>query len=745
MNQFLPGRRGWGFTLGLCAASVLLSLSSVHAAELADIMPPETVLYLEWSGADDVRQAHADTAMGKLLAEPEMQRFATELRRGIDRLMIPGKGGAELQQIAMGLQIGRPILQHLWHHRLALSLVGAESTDLGPSFTAVLAIELGDDGNGLVTAIQGLVNMVTMQTPKQTETVEAYTFQRIDLPFLPPIRYGKVDDVFLVTLGADVHLKVLSIKQGTAPSLATNAGFKAARNKLGTRADNTALTLHLDLEYAREQAKPFLLGHTGSEEFPPPLGAILEELGVNRITTLTYVSQFAQGGFRNATFIAASGEAKGVLTLLDAKPLTDEDLYAIPADAPFFSVGNLELARAYDKVVRIAGVFAPERVTQFHELFEQYTELKLREDVIARFDDGWALFDSPSRGGLWFTGFTLVIEATDAEAFMNMLARIVELVRQEVGEEKLLLKTWKTETHTVHYASIPIGPVPVAPAWGAHGNRVVVALYPQMVAQTLEQMASPDVAKRCILANRDFAAGRQRLPAELWSVSYVDTKAGAEDLYKLFLPAATAGFSAATAYGVPLDVTTIPTQDVMTRHLFGDVRGAARDEDGILMVSHGPLPLPIPSLGSGGGGVATSAVLVSILLPSLSRARELSKRLVSASNLSAIGQACQLHGFEHQEKFPPDLQTLVGEGHLLPKQLVSPLDPSEADCSYVYIAGQTMKSAPNNVLAYEPDYDGMGGNVLFVDGHTEWVRPPRHQQVIEETHKRIQQKQEQSK
>ena len=41
--------------------------------------------------------------------------------------------------------------------------------------------------------------------------------------------------------------------------------------------------------------------------------------------------------------------------------------------------------------------------------------------------------------------------------------------------------------------------------------------------------------------------------------------------------------------------------------------------------------------------VAIIALLISILLPSLSRARELSKRLVCASNLSGMGKACKIY------------------------------------------------------------------------------------------------------
>jgi prepilin-type processing-associated H-X9-DG protein len=217
----------------------------------------------------------------------------------------------------------------------------------------------------------------------------------------------------------------------------------------------------------------------------------------------------------------------------------------------------------------------------------------------------------------------------------------------------------------------------------------------------------------------------------------VDTRQGVSDLYTFALPAVTAGATYAASQGVPLDPAAFPTRQTVVRHLFGDVGGVSRCDEGILYMSHGPLPMSIPATFSGQQSVATTALMASILLPSLSRARELSKRTVSASNLRGIGVTCLIYANDHEDQFPPDLQTLVRSGDLEPRILISPRDPSPDECSYEYIAGQTSGSAARNVLAYEPDYDGEGGNILFADGRVEWVKPPEYQRVIDETRKRL--------
>jgi len=50
--------------------------------------------------------------------------------------------------------------------------------------------------------------------------------------------------------------------------------------------------------------------------------------------------------------------------------------------------------------------------------------------------------------------------------------------------------------------------------------------------------------------------------------------------------------------------------------------------------------------------IAIIALLISILLPSLSRARELSKRLVCGSNTKGIGTSCKIYANDNNERWP---------------------------------------------------------------------------------------------
>jgi prepilin-type processing-associated H-X9-DG protein len=126
-------------------------------------------------------------------------------------------------------------------------------------------------------------------------------------------------------------------------------------------------------------------------------------------------------------------------------------------------------------------------------------------------------------------------------------------------------------------------------------------------------------------------------------------------------------------------------------------------------------------------------------MPALARVRQQAFRMTSGTNLSVIGKACLLYANDHDDKMPPDLQTLAQEADLAPKTLESKRKPEDfAGPSYVYIPGQTMAMNERNVLAYEdPAYCTEGVNVLFLDSHVEFMKPDKFRQALKATYERL--------
>lgn len=91
------------------------------------------------------------------------------------------------------------------------------------------------------------------------------------------------------------------------------------------------------------------------------------------------------------------------------------------------------------------------------------------------------------------------------------------------------------------------------------------------------------------------------------------------------------------------------------------------------------------------------------------------------NNLKQIGLALRLYAQDYNGKFPRELKELC-PNYILRATLWCPGD-NKISKSYVYVKGLTSKDR-HSILAYDtsPDHhDGEGRNVLFVDGHVEWM------------------------
>ena len=125
-----------------------------------------------------------------------------------------------------------------------------------------------------------------------------------------------------------------------------------------------------------------------------------------------------------------------------------------------------------------------------------------------------------------------------------------------------------------------------------------------------------------------------------------------------------------------------------------------------------------------------------VLLPSLNQPRVNTNRLKCASHLRQIGQGVQMFANENSGRFPDDLTTLFVTQDLTSEVFVCPHanSPQGAQLSYIYAGkGMSIRTPPNAVLAYEPPANhGDGMNVLFVDGHTEWLNVAQGRKLLSE-------------
>ena len=150
-------------------------------------------------------------------------------------------------------------------------------------------------------------------------------------------------------------------------------------------------------------------------------------------------------------------------------------------------------------------------------------------------------------------------------------------------------------------------------------------------------------------------------------------------------------------------------------------------------------------------GLLMVPMYVAIAIPSFSRAREQAMRIKCSANMRQIGQALILYANSNGSHYPDKLEVLVladttlqSNVFICPDDKKTPPDGSSAQTmaagiasgqhtSYIYVGnGLTLSEPSDSILLYEriTNHDNEGMNVLYADGHVDWVPKSQAQQII---------------
>ena len=151
--------------------------------------------------------------------------------------------------------------------------------------------------------------------------------------------------------------------------------------------------------------------------------------------------------------------------------------------------------------------------------------------------------------------------------------------------------------------------------------------------------------------------------------------------------------------------------------VFGGVAVATADAGELMTRQYSALGLSLSSLSGGGAGIVAA-----MALPALNQAREKARRINCMNNLKQIGLACHMYADKHDGRFPAKLEDLTDGFLPSSKVFQCPSAIGGQEISYVYMSGRIVSDS-DKILAYDADgnHRGQGRNVLFVDGHVQWM------------------------
>jgi hypothetical protein len=472
----------------------------------------------------------------------------------------------------------------------------------------------------------------------------------------------------------------------------------------------------------------------------------LSELGLDNVTGVAEKTSIEDKQFVTRTLVRTKGTPTGLLGVI-AQPAVDQGMIkTIPQDAMAAMAVRLDLAAGYDKtkasLIRIGGNDAKQAFDQL-EQGAQRMGLSVKT-LLEGLGDQWVVYNATSRGGFALTGWTLVTNVRDRQKLDKSVGVLRQMLSQLAGGDQasVRLKAVNADGLRVEYLEFGKWSSFVSPAWTVVGDKLVVALYPQLVEDAARQIKQEETS---LLDNPQYVAARRRT-GDAGPVFYTSGARLTENVYPILLPVVAVMNNLGEVFNHqeerdahPGAADLLPSMQRLLDYVGDDAIGLTLTPDGLLKTRTVANPLLSPMT-----WIDSPVIWLALGVPALEgEALDQDDRARSLGNLRQIGQAVILYANENKGKFPTDLPALIKAEDLTPDLLKSPYGPAKdgTDIVLAPVADLDMNKlvSPATVLvAYDKaalEY-GSGAAALYADGHCEWLTAPALTAALEEAQKR---------
>lgn len=669
-------------------------------AELERFVPTGAVVVVHYLGGETFRPAFRASAIGQILDDPQMRQFLQKPKQALYRSM------------TVATNAPRPEVCGQFFHWLARkeSLL-AVYVDGEPK--AALCVRLGADAEKARAALDDAL--------RGDDSVSKRTFHGTEVTVIGPhAQQAIVKDVYVFATETNVMDAVLErIGAATPPEVASLAPSLDVGQVIGWAV--------VDIPRALEKARGSLTNAASITKFD----AMVTELGVQQAKRFEMAAGFDGPGIRTAARVSGLAPEGGLFALYGSRaPLDDAPFRLIPKDAAAATVARINLGSAWDMVMRIIEVVGGQegyqQVQSAIAAFEGKTQVRVKQDLVDSVGDVVAFYSKPGPMPMVAGEMGMVLGLKDPPRFASGIDHLLDYANGQLASNQsprramsLSIQQSKVGDVDVRY----LGGIPMfSPAFAVKGSNAFLAVSPMALNAAIAQSEQPQSS---LLDNPDFQSVRAKLPGKAVAVSYEDTRQLAAGVYSMI---GTFGPMLAGRADAPLDLALLPPLSGIQEKLFGGVCVLTADGGELAVRQYSAVGVSLSSFGGAGG----APILAAMVLPALNQAREKAREANCVSNLKQIGLACHLYADKHGGKFPDNLNQLVGEYLPSEKLLRCPSSPNQAAISYGYCQGYTPKNI-YRILAFDVDGNHRGGgrNVLFCDGHVEWMTDAKFHALLQ--------------
>jgi prepilin-type processing-associated H-X9-DG protein len=717
----------WSAGLVLCVSATL------RAQPLAERVPADALVYVGWAGASTLGDSYAGTHLQSVMVD---SRLSDVFGRFLDQ--VEAKVVQAQPQAKEPFRIGRLLTAPMWRYPTALYVGKPDlSVPQAPKVFVAMMCRAGADAPVVAKEVNALIEKAG--------------------PAPVPIKCFVLNDIVCFSIGYESDEMALAGEGGDRPTpLASNARFVAAMKHAVKK---PALMTYVNVSGIIEAIEAGVL--INAEDAAPQVAAFLDASGFRNVESYIDSSGFEGKDWVGQTFISAPGPRIGLLTQAARRPIDPTLTQIVPADAGFYAAGRFDAAASVKQLQETLKSTDPEFERYFNMglgALQQAVGTNVMTNLLEPLGSDWVAYAAPKVSTTGILGTVVVNKLDDPDkmlkglrtASVNLSNWINLGINRNSPGSGLMIHGASTRIGDVdvYYMALPI----VAPSWAIKDGRLYLGLYPQVVGSAVRQASAN---KQSIVDSEKYQSLVKRLGApQVEGVSFYDLPAsiGYGYWYQQWLVLGRyAGIG--DLWGLTLPEPLIPPFDTLRQHV--DVAGSVSWSDDAGFHSKRIVSFPGALLLSEQGsatmlsGVGSVALGTSILLPSLNRARETANRVTSASNLKQIGMGVMFYANENKGRLPDNFAELLRTQDLHHSVMLNPRSdtsfPNEltrdeanqfaADNSdYVYVgAGKKMVDIQaDTILAYErPDGLEDGINILFGDGHIEFVRMEQAMEMIE--------------
>jgi len=661
----------------LLVLALLVAAPRVRAApdpspELSALVPADTLLLVEGNDLDGKGRYGPDTAIGKLLAEPEVKQFVAKLTASVR----DAYGGNARQPLAM-FGLAPEDFDGIKPRRFGFALV-----DVAPDtrqFDAVLYLDVREGQEKLARILLGLrqAAQAFLGTQFKEEALRGRTVVSTEVGGHEICLAAQGSQFVLTTRHARMEEVLKAMDEGHPAPLRSSAPVTRLKERMGAQRNAIFAFANAPAIGRLALAAMRYVPHADA----PAVEKVARALGLDAVEAVGFADIPVGEGYRTETAVLLK-ERRGLFKLASTQPPSHRFAAMTPPDALVYVGETGDLVELWDGILSIAGEIHPDLRGKLERGAREggaVLGIDVRNDLLAALGTEWGTYVAWPPGGGLLPDVVLFATVRDRERLEKTLDALSTKARELRGRGATVTSgSTEFRGHVIRFLEITDKrgePRPYAPAWAFGDDFVVFGLCPQTVKHALMEKgyaaseggtASGGGPPRGLSGREDFRQLLAAAPKSTVSATYIDLGHAVTWLYAAGAPFLQVAQAAANrqllGYGMRLNFEDLPTADVLARHLSGVLWYTAVEDDCVRMGYLSEVGAPLAA-------VPVAAALFVVLIPrSQARAREMEQAREDARRAEAE-QAARMRREQEAQAQRAENKALRAENEALRKRL----------------------------------------------------------------------------